>query len=151
VHATSIKRRWGSRENVLLEAVLSFAQRKLPIPNTGSLRGDLLAFARSLARYLATPLGETVVRTLASAEDNPTFATNRAKFAKSRYDATRVILERALDRGELHPDTNPGLAIELLAAPLNFRKLTGQPIDDHYVKQLVDTLMRGLSAPHRTR
>ena len=151
VHASSIQRRWGSVENVLLEAVLGYSQQKLPSPNTGSLRGDFLAFARSLMRYLATPLGEAVLRTVASAENNPTFAANRAKIAKARYEATRVMVERASDRGELYPGTDPQLAIELLVAPLNFRKLTGQSIDDNYVKRVVDTLLHGLGPSRRAR
>jgi AcrR family transcriptional regulator len=151
VHATSIQRRWGSRENVLLEAVLGYTQQKLPVPNTGSLRSDLLAFARSLGRYLATPLGESVMRTLTAAGDDPTFAANRSRIVKARLDATRVMIDRAAERGELRADVDPQLAIELLAAPLNLRKLTCQPIDDEYVKQLVDTLLQGLSATRRKR
>jgi AcrR family transcriptional regulator len=151
VHATSIQRRWGSLENVLLEAVLGYSQQKLPIPNTGSLRGDLLAFGRSLSRYLATPIGETVLRILAAAEDNPTLAANRAKIIKARYDATRVMAERAAERGELRPGIDPQIAVELLVAPLNLRKLTRQPIDDKFIKVLVDTLLHGLSGSHQTR
>ena len=151
VHATSIQRRWGSLENLLLEAVLGYSQQKLPIPNTGSLRGDLLAFGRSLDRYLATPVGETVLRTLAAAEDNPTLAANRAQTIKARYDATRVMAERAVERGELRPGVDPQIAVELLVAPLNLRKLTRQPIDDKFIKVLVDTLLHGLCGSHRTR
>jgi AcrR family transcriptional regulator len=151
VHATSIQRRWCSLENVLLEAVLGYSQQKLPIPNTGSLRGDLLAFGRSLNRYLATPIGETVLRTLAAAEDNPALAAKRAQIIKARYDATRVMAERAAERGELRPGIDPQIAVELLVAPLNLRKLTRQPIDDKFIKVLVDTLLHGLSASHRTR
>ena len=151
VHATSIQRRWRSLENVLLEAVLGYSQQKLPIPNTGSLRGDLLAFARSLNRYLATPVGETVLRTIAAAEDNPTLAANRMQIIKARYDATRIMGERAAERGELRPGIDPQMAVELLVAPLNLRKLTRQPIDDTFIKNLVDTLLHGLSASRRAR
>ena len=151
VHATSIQRRWGSLENVLLEAVLGYSQQKLPIPNTGSLRGDLLAFGRSLNRYLATPVGETVLRTLAAAQDNPALAAKRAQIIKARYDATRVMAERAAERGELRAGVDPQTAVELLVAPLNLRKLTRQPIDAKFIKALVDTLLHGLSASHRTR
>ena len=145
VHATSIQRRWGSLENVLLEAVLGYSQQKLPVPNTGSLRGDLLAFARSLSRYLATPTGETVLRILAAAEADPALAVKRTQIIKARYDVTRVMVERAADRGELSAGTDPRLAVELLVAPLNLRKLMGEPIDDKFVKQVVETLLRGLA------
>jgi AcrR family transcriptional regulator len=145
VHATSIQRRWGSLENVLLEALLGYSRQKLPIPNAGSLRGDLLAFARSLTRHLGTPTGETVLRILAAAEADSALAANRTQIIKARYDLTRVMVERAADRGELNPGTDPRLAVELLVAPLNLRKLMGEPIDDKFVKQVVETLLRGLA------
>jgi AcrR family transcriptional regulator len=147
VHGTSIQRRWGSRENVLLDALLTYSQERLPVPNTGTLRGDLIAFARSLTAYLTTPLGEAVARTMAATEDDdPTLAANRARFVRARYEAVHVIIDRAVDRHELHPATDSELAVELLVAPLHFRKLlTRQPIDDSFVEQLVDTLLRGLA------
>ena len=145
VHATSIQRRWGSRENVILDAMLTYSQEKLPIPNTGALRDDLIAFARSITAYLATPLGEALARTMAATEDDPTLAAGRAQFWQARYGAARVIIDRAIDRLELAGGTDPVLALELLAAPLHFRKLlTGQPIDDNLVEHMVDTLIRGL-------
>jgi AcrR family transcriptional regulator len=145
VHATSIQRRWGSRENVALDALLSYSQEKLPVPNTGTLRGDLIAFAGSIATYLDTPLGEALARTMATTEDDPTVAAGRAQFWQARYHTVRVIVDRASDRHEVAAGTDPELALELLVAPLHFRKLlTRQPIDDSLVEHIVDTLIRGL-------
>src|ERR1700754_2615624 len=92
VHATSIQRRWGSLENVLLDAILGFTQQELPVPNTGSLRGDFLAFGRSMQRYLATPLGETVMRIITTASNDAPLNANRAKIIKTRYDLTRSMV-----------------------------------------------------------
>jgi AcrR family transcriptional regulator len=147
VHATSIQRRWGSRESVMLDALLTYSQEKLPIPDTGSLRNDLIAFARSIAGYLATPLGRTVAHAMASTDDDPILAANRAGFWQARYDIARVIVDRAIDRREVPATTDPQLALEMLVAPLHFRQLlTRQPIDDSFVVQMADTLMRGLSS-----
>ena len=55
------------------------------------------------------------------------------------------MVERAAERGELSDGTDPRLAIELLISPLNLRTLSGQPVNDKFVKQLVDTLLRGLA------
>lgn len=146
VHASSIQRRWGSRENVMLDALLSYSQEKLPIPDTGALRGDLVAFGRSIAGYLTTPVGEAVAQTMAATDDDSTLAAGRARFWQSRYDTARVIIDRAVDRAEVAADTDPELALELLVAPLHFRKLlTRQTIDDDFVEHLVDALIRGFT------
>ena len=145
VHATSIQRRWGSRENVMLDAMLTYSQEKLPIPNTGTLRDDLIAFARLITAYLGTPLGEALARTMAATEDDPTLAANRAEFWQARYDTAGVIVDRAIDRHEVAAGTDPELALELLVGPLHFRKLLiRQPIDDSLIEHVVDTLIRGL-------
>ena len=92
VHATSIQRRWGSRENVALDAMLTYSQEKLPIPDTGSLRSDLIAFARSIAAYLDTPLGEALARTMAATDDDPALVVRRIDHAADR----RVIASGSL-------------------------------------------------------
>jgi AcrR family transcriptional regulator len=146
VHATSIQRRWGSKENVLLEALLTLSQQKVPIPDTGALRGDLAAFGRSMAGYLASAAGGTVARTLAASEDDAFLAANRERLVWARYEAARVMIDRAAERGELRPGTNPQVALELLVGPLHYRALiTRHPVDSGYIEELVDTLLRGLA------
>jgi AcrR family transcriptional regulator len=58
VHKTTLYRRWGTREALALEAMLEHAGRRVPIPDTGSLREDLLTLATAAAGAAATPQGE---------------------------------------------------------------------------------------------
>src|SRR5271168_5422754 len=50
VNPTSIYRRWGTLEALVLDVE---AARLPPIPDTGNLRGDLLAYAATAAREVA--------------------------------------------------------------------------------------------------
>jgi Tetracyclin repressor-like, C-terminal domain len=107
---------------------------------------DLIAFARLIAAYLATPLGAALAQTMAVAEDEPELADGRAAFWRTRYNAAQVMIDRAIERNELAAGTDSQLALELLVAPLHFRALlVRQPIDDSLIEQLVDTLLRGLA------
>jgi AcrR family transcriptional regulator len=146
VHATSVQRRWGTAENAMLDAMLTRSQEELPVPDTGTLRGDLIAFARLIAAYLATPLGAALARTMAVADDDPELSDGRSQFWRTRNNAAQVMIDRAIERGELAEDTDSQLALELLIAPLHFRALlVRQPVDDNRIEQLVDTLLRGLA------
>lgn len=146
VHATSIQRRWGTLENVLLEAVLTYSEQTLPIPDTGSLRGDFVAFARLMANYLSTPLGEILVRTMAGAQETSARAEMRAEIVRNRFAAASVMAGKAIERGEIRPEIDPKFAQELLVAPLYLRKLvTREPIDDAFIQNVVDTLLGGLA------
>jgi hypothetical protein len=95
----------GSRENVLVEALLSYSNQKVAILDTGSLREDLIGLASSLSAYITSPMGEGIVRMMAASKDDPALAVNREKFFQTRFETARVILERAAARGELRPET----------------------------------------------
>jgi len=63
VNKTSVYRRWPTREKLAsaaLERIL--VDVSAAVPDTGSLRGDLLGLLAPVARLLASPLGLTVAR-----------------------------------------------------------------------------------------
>ncbi|MFD6199428.1 TetR/AcrR family transcriptional regulator [Mycobacteriaceae bacterium NPDC060252] len=146
VHASSILRRWGSIENLILDALLDYSQSERPAPDTGTLRTDLIALAQRVQGSLAKPLGTALSRAMAVADDDPALADSRAQYWRSRIDAAGAIFDRAITRGELPADTDTGLVLELLVAPLHTRVLlTRRPIDNTAIEQIVDVLLRGLS------
>lgn len=148
VHATSVQRRWGSRENVLLEALLSYAGQNIEVPDTGSLRSDLLRFSRSFADYFKTPLGGAISKMLITAsQDDPDLSANRAEFVRIRLAAMRAMMERALARNELRSGIDLQIALDLAMGPIYVRTLiTRQPIDDNFIEQYVDMLLDGIAS-----
>ncbi|MFE3068482.1 TetR/AcrR family transcriptional regulator [Streptomyces sp. NPDC059247] len=142
VHETSVYRRWGTREHLVVDALLAYSEEQLRIPDTGTLRGDLIAFSDSLAAYLDTPFGKALVRSMAAAADGQTLAESREEFWTSRFDLARTMIDRAVARGELPEDTDPAFLLETLIAPLHFRALlTRRPVDGHRTARLVDLLL----------
>jgi AcrR family transcriptional regulator len=146
VHDTSIYRRWPTKEHLIFDSLLDYSVAQLPIPNTGTLRADLLAFASLIAGYAATPIGQALLKAMAVTDDDAALAAGRAQFWQFRLDQARAMIDRAITRGELRADTDPALAIELLIAPLHFRLLLSrQPIDERISGQLIDLLLNGLA------
>ena len=146
VHETSIYRRWPTKEHLLLDALLDYSEANLPIPNTGTLRDDLVAFATAVTAYLDSPLGRTLARAMAVAGDDDTLAAGRAQFWKARLDLASAMIGRAKDRGEVPSDLDAATALELVIAPLHFRALlTREPIGEHDIAKLVDALLTGLA------
>lgn len=142
VHETSIYRRWPTREHLLLDALLDYSEAKLPIPNTGTLRNDLVVFATAVTAYLDSPLGRTLARSMVVAGDDDALAAGRAQFWKSRFDHASAMIARAKDRGEIPTDLDAARTLELVIAPLHFRALlTRQPVDEHDIAQFVDAVL----------
>jgi AcrR family transcriptional regulator len=146
VHETSIYRRWGNKANLILDAALSRVRVELPLPDTGSLRGDLLALLRAVAAFEATPFVEAVLR-LNAGEDTPEVAANRGRAWVEADTLIGTVLDRAEARGELPVGIDRRLALETLIGPLQVRLLLSrEPFDDAYPEQIVDVVLGGLAA-----
>lgn len=117
------------------------------MPDTGSLRSDLLRFARSFADYFTTPLGAAIWKMLVTtAHVDVDQSTNRAEFVRLRLAAMRAMMERALARNELRSGIDLQVALDLALGPIYVRTLiTRQPIDDSFIEQYVDLLLDGLA------
>ena len=151
VHETSVYRRWGTRANLILDAILSEVQAAVPVPDTGSLRGDLLALLSAIAAFITTPLGQVLLQ-LALRDDLPEDGDVRDQFWAERFTTGQTVLQRARDRGELRPGVNGQLTIEMLLGGLYVRLLlTREPIDDALTEQLVDLILAGIAAPGTAR
>jgi AcrR family transcriptional regulator len=151
VHKTTLYRRWGTREALVLEAMLEHAGERVPIPDTGSLRGDLLALASSAAATAATPQGEAMVRAVvaAGAHDAALAAANR-RFWSERLALDGEIVERAVGRGEVPADADPAAVIEAVLGPIYFRLLvTGEQPDPAFIELVVDLVTGGTGGRDR--
>jgi hypothetical protein len=68
----------------------------------------------------------------------------RQAFWAGRRNALRPVVERGIARGELRPDTDAGLLLETLIAPLHGRLLlTGEPVDERLGERIVDLVLQG--------
>ncbi|MGW8375239.1 TetR/AcrR family transcriptional regulator [Streptomyces sp. ODS28] len=146
VHESSIYRRWKTKANVAVDAVVSRTNIALPDPDAGSLRGDLVALLLNIAEFVATPLGRLLVE-LASRQDMPEYQAAREKFRTERLTAGMAVLQRAEERGELRPGVNHRLAFETLIGPLHVRLLlTRDALTREFVEDVVDLVLTGIAA-----
>ena len=148
VHETSIYRRWGTKETLIIDALFARTEHDLPIPDTGSLRGDLIAGARSLAELLSSPIGALIAGASALTVDDPDLAATRDRYWASRFAFADTIVRRAIERGELPPGVQPRPAMDMLAGALHMRAmLTHEPLEPDLPERLADVALFGLHGP----
>lgn len=102
VSKETLYRWWGSKTEVVLEALAERGEETIPLPDTGSLQGDLRLFLQATAAAVdSTTL--RLLRTLASeaAADRGFAHLVRDRFIGHRRAALGEVLERAVARGEL--------------------------------------------------
>lgn len=140
VHETSIYRRWRTKDALVFDAALHFAKSALPVPNTGSLRSDLLTLVRGLLAIMASPQGQIVMALGFS--QHPHVVAAKQDIWRSRRESLQPIFDRAVARGEFPTNASPALFLEALLAPAYLRRLvTAEPLEDWPYKELIDRLL----------
>jgi AcrR family transcriptional regulator len=143
IHETTIYRRWLTKENLFVEAMLSRSADAIPVPDTGTVRGDLLAVVRAVISYVKSPAGIAALHVATLAVDDG-YREARRVFWAARLDALRSVIDRGVQRGELRADVDAQLLLEALVAPIHGRLLlTGEPVDDEVGERLVDLVLVG--------
>ncbi|MFE2185743.1 TetR/AcrR family transcriptional regulator [Streptomyces sp. NPDC059455] len=148
VHETSIYRRWGSRERLLIEAILDLSETDLSVPDSGSLREDLTILAAELCRYMSTPLGLAVAQLLSWPAKDPAVTEMQTEVWRDRIASAAKVVKQAIDRGEAPQDTDPRLIIELLVAPIHWRVLVlNEQLEPDLPAKLAQAVMDGVQRP----
>jgi AcrR family transcriptional regulator len=143
VHETTVYRRWATRENLFVAALLERSADAIPAPDTGSTRRDLLALVREVVGYAASPAGMALLRAALLPVDD-TYSDARKDFWAHRLDALAPVITRGIERGDLRADTDARLLLEMLVAPIHGRLLlTGEPVDDGLTERLVELVLNG--------
>ena len=145
VHETSIYRRWGTRERLLLEAMAGLSSNLLPVPNTGSLRDDLIVFGQSLVAYVESDLGKALTRILATNDDDAATSRVRSEFWDARWAECKAMVDCAIERGEVPATVDGRFLIEVFVAPIHARALlTREPVTTELLGVLADVAIAGV-------
>jgi AcrR family transcriptional regulator len=131
VNKTTVYRRWGDRQSLVIDT-LTDEMAVVTIPDTGTIEGDLRAWALALIRALTSPVGQAMVNTmLIGGADIPEVADAKRRFFDERLHRAQPMIVRAIQRGELPPGTGPIQLLKTVIAPIYLQLLvTAEPIGE---------------------
>jgi AcrR family transcriptional regulator len=143
----TIYRRWPTKGMLVFEAFSANYLARLPVPDTGSLRGDLLAALRSWIKLVkGTVTGRTMVGLIAEVQRDPELAEIwRERFVGPARARHRVIIDRGVERGEVSGGADPEVVLDLFFGPAYHRLLQSHlPLSDRFAQAVVDTVVAGV-------
>ncbi|MER6342102.1 TetR/AcrR family transcriptional regulator [Streptomyces tendae] len=153
----TIYRWWSSKAEVLLEAFLDLGEQAVQaqgqeepyaIPDTGDIAADLKAVLRATVDQLYDPKFEAPSRALA-AEGLVNEQLGREFVAKLLEPSLQLHVDRlraAQAAGQVRPEIDPRIALELFVSPLAQRWLQHTaPVSYAYTDTLVDYALHGLA------
>jgi AcrR family transcriptional regulator len=131
VHKTTVYRRWGSVAGLAADVLDLAAGESWPVPDTGTIEGDLRELARLVVTGFTDPGAGPVAKAFVSAAvQNPATAQALHAFFAGWHEQSAIIIGRAIERGELPAGTDAAEVVRFAVAPIYYRLfITGEPID----------------------
>lgn len=147
VSKQTIYRWWSSKAAIVLEALTNRAQKQLPIPDSGSVRGDLEVLLDATFRELSQQSGQIVRGLMAEAQFDSEFGRRfREDFIAQRREVLLCVLMRGQKRGEISHQVDLELIVDLLYGPMWYRLLNQHaPLNEDFARHLLDQLFAGLN------
>jgi AcrR family transcriptional regulator len=147
VAKTTLYRHWPTKAALCMDLYLEEAGRELRDPDTGDIARDLKALVNAVVRLQTkTVAGAAFLGLIAEAQINPgSRAAFLAEFAERRREITRQVLRRAIERGQVLPDTDVDLVIDTLGGATTFRLMQGHaPLNPRFSDRLVSLVLSGI-------
>ncbi len=153
----AIYRRWPTKAHLVHEAVFpSETGTTLPRPDEdqsddldGWVRAMLVGGIALLARPAARAAVPGLLAELSSAPDMQ--ADIRSRFDGGEWGWLHQRVARAIDEGEVRPDVAATTLLDLISGSAFMAAVVGptERIDDQWIDQVVDVIMRGIAPTDR--
>jgi AcrR family transcriptional regulator len=143
VSKATIYKTWQDKPALVAEALAHHFGDSPQPPDTGSLRGDLLALMTAACQVSNSVDGEVVAGVMTAAARNPVLArTMRETMYEKKHAVHEAVIGRAAQRGELDPATDPHLLHEVLHSMVLARRLElCDSLDEQFAQHVVDDVL----------
>jgi AcrR family transcriptional regulator len=148
VGKATIYRRWPTKGLLALDAFMVMFRSLQPPVDSGSLRTDLLSALRAWVRAVTTtPAGRLLASLIAEAQHDPELhAAWRDRVLEPLRAQHRVVLERAVARGEISASVDQDVVLDLFFGAAQHRLLLGHlELTDAFIESVVEVLMAGIA------
>lgn len=148
VHEATLYRRWRDVDTVILDAATARIIRDIPIPDTGSIRDDLLGWVTAASADLARPGGfalvEALIRADVAGEGGDADTVRRRELAHVYLEHRSVQLQAAVDRAHVRGEAVPAVEdlLDRVMGPVYSRAVLGYRRMDLDLAGLVESALR---------
>jgi AcrR family transcriptional regulator len=126
VSKATIYKWWPNRTAVAIEAFLHQMMVDAPVPDTGSATEDFRLTLRGIMSFYTSPFGAIYAQLIGESQFYPTERERiRTHQVTVRRAAVQKIWDRGVARGELDPNIDPDVAMDLIFGPAMYRMAIG--------------------------
>ncbi len=144
VARATIYRRYQDKADLVTAAIAENSTSHLATTVSADPRGDLIAYLRDFDRRYAEGCLEVVGTLIGMREEPRALDLHRQRVVAPRMAYTRALLQRAQELGELRPDADLDLALQMLTGSVFARRVAGTRSEDGWAERAVDTVWVGM-------
>jgi AcrR family transcriptional regulator len=138
----TLYRHWPTKAGLVIDAVKFCKVTAEDLPDTGSLRGDLVAWFTDWAEHMGGDEGPILAGLFVALHTEPELAAELRAMRESKAPYAETLCSRAFARGELKPGYDAGLIDEIVPAQMFMRLFAlGEPLDQEFLVHLVDDII----------
>ena len=144
VSKATVYRRWSTKEELIVRCLQDRAAQDNP-PSTGDWRRDIEQAVEAMIALTDTDIGRAMVAAMTAAYNHPSANALVLTRRDSGPPASiRSALCEGLERGELRPDLDVDLTMDLLAATISWRMIAlGETVAPSLAKSIVSIVLDG--------
>ena len=138
----TLYRRWSTKAKLVIDA-LHATKEPHELPDTGSLKGDLEAAFCGMGGLTDPQMVATMSSLITAIGRDEEFAREfREHFITAKLETSRVIWERAQERGELRPDLDIDLLCHAMPGVVLHRVfMLGEPPTEDLINRVIDQII----------
>ena len=140
----TLYRRWSSKGELVVDAVACMKTVNLEtLPDTGTLRGDFVAMIKTGSIEDSQRKLKIMTGLLSMLSKDPELSdTVLSSIMEPRVAANRIILRRAVERGEIPADTDIEAIAVISQAMATYRvMILRKPVDREFILSVLDTIV----------
>lgn len=138
----TLYRHWPTKAELVADAIRECKASDVGVPDTGSLRCDLVEWFGRLAATIGGEEGPILAGLFMAMRNDPELAAQLRPMRESKIPHAAAICARAEGRGELRPGYDVGLIDEIVPAQLFMHCFAfGRPLDEPFIEHLVDDII----------
>jgi AcrR family transcriptional regulator len=142
----TLYRRWPSKTELVIDAVACMKNSDIDLdnlPDTGTLRGDLIAMIKPPSIRDAEKKLRVMAGLISLLARNPELAeVARVAVIAPRAELNRVLLQRAIERGEIRADIDIATVANISPSMVTYRTMMlGKPVDREFLVSIIDKVI----------
>ena len=142
----TIYRRYRDKAD-LVTAAIATNGGDLPTRPSDDPRQDLVRFLTQFDARFAEHCLEVLGGLLGAREEPHALALHRQRVIEPRTGYARSLLVRAQELGQLDPDADVDLALQMLVGVVFARRVNGIPSERGWAERAVDAIWKGMGPP----